>query len=118
MQLRISLVSLLIHFKLVTHINVELLDTLSFDNFPFNTVTISTKLESQIPEATFVEMVNVMWIYIAIGGFIVLCLLVVIGGRCMKNTNIKSKFGRKNSFGTLNTAAPSVRTRNKEDFLF
>ena len=51
-----------------------------------------------------------IWVYIAIAAFIGLCILVLVAGKLLKNPVSKSKFGRKNSFGTLNTTAPSTKS--------
>ena len=45
-----------------------------------------------------------------IGTFIGLCILVGIGKFAFKHPKMHSKFGRKNSFGTLNTVATTKKT--------
>ena len=42
-------------------------------------------------------------IYALIGGFVGLCVLVGIGKYVFKHPKMHSKYGRKNSYGTLNT---------------
>ena len=42
-------------------------------------------------------------IYALVGGFIFVCILAVIASFIFKHPKMHSKFGRKNSFGTLNT---------------
>ena len=44
-------------------------------------------------------------IYGILAGLFGLCVLVVIAGKVFKHPKMHSKFGRKNSFGTLNTVA-------------
>ena len=44
------------------------------------------------------------WVLIALfGGFVGLCILTFVASKIFKHPKIHSKFGRKNSFGTLNT---------------
>ena len=42
-------------------------------------------------------------VYALIGGIVGICVLLVIASKVVKNPKMNSKFGRNNSFGTLNT---------------
>ena len=52
-------------------------------------------------------------IFGAVCGLIFLCILVVACGFIIKHPTIKSKFGRKNSYGTLNTVNTNITVRTK-----
>ena len=56
-------------------------------------------------------IVDPQLIYGLLGGFIGLCILVGIAKLVFKHPKMHSKFGRKNSFGTLNTVATKQMTR-------
>ena len=49
-------------------------------------------------------------IYGLLGAIVGLCVLVLLGGLLFKHPKMHSKFGRKNSFGTLNTVNTSYKT--------
>ena len=68
-----------------------------------NTNTVTDVIEKIIiPTAAVVDPIL---IYAVLAGLVGLCVLVVISGLVIKNPKMHSKFGRKNSFGTLNTVA-------------
>eukprot|EP00835_Amoeboradix_gromovi_P002158 NODE_116_length_19003_cov_0.233707.p3 type:complete len:531 gc:universal NODE_116_length_19003_cov_0.233707:16928-18520(+) len=54
-------------------------------------------------------------LYIAAGGLLAAILLVFVAAKVFKHPKMNSKFGRKNSYGTLNTVA-SRRTAKKTIF--
>ena len=61
---------------------------------PENSPTLGSNLD---PSASF-------WVlYALVGGFIGLCILTIVAKMIFKHPKLHSKFGRKNSFGTLNT---------------
>ena len=64
-------------------------------------------------DATSLDM-NLILIYGAICGLVLLCMLVVMCRFIVKHPEMKkSKFGRKNSYGTLNTVNSNYTTRTK-----
>ena len=52
---------------------------------------------------------NSLIVYLLIAGIVVLCAILVVSSRFVKNPKINSKFGRKNSFGTLNTVQTTMK---------
>ena len=65
------------------------------------TTTLAVASDIQNIEAPFVG--SVIFILSIIGIFFIVCVVVVVVGRFIKPPNSKSRFARKNSFGTLNT---------------
>ena len=74
------------------------------------TINSSTKLDQTGPDAPAEAAIQPAYLLIAIGAFLGLCIFVLITSRFIKTPKIHSKFGRKNSFGTLNTVN-TVATR-------
>ena len=62
-----------------------------------------------IPMAETQLVENLAFILLIAGAFFAVCLVVVVAGRLTKSPILKSKFARKNSYGTLNT----VNSNNK-----
>ena len=57
----------------------------------------------QINPANQITFDSISIILYAFAAFMIICILVVIAGCFIKNPKVHSKFGRKNSFATLNT---------------
>ena len=100
---------------------LNLNSSMTFSNTSVDSVSSVAKYgltESQIgkddtnpSESTLVQFVPDIYFFVAIGSFVVLVFAVLIASRFLKTTNTKSKFGRKNSFGTLNTVATNEPRR-------
>ena len=75
----------------------------------------SNAVDPQKPNFNLEQISSSPIFYIALGGFAVLCMVIVIIGKVIKHPKSNSKFGRKNSFGTLNTVA-STRPKDKAMF--
>ena len=94
-------------------ISIELLTSLVFDS-QIDTIillnqTDATSMIAGIKESpsgqadTSTLEPNLIFVFLSIGGLFALCVVVFIFGKLIKDPKMNSKFGRKNSFGTLNT---------------
>ena len=77
----------------------------------FSSVVTSTTVTLDAGESTAQDATI---LYVLLGAFVNLIVLVIVASKIIKNPKIKnSRFGRKNSFGTLNTVSTNVTTLTK-----
>ena len=79
---------------------------LPFTEIENNKTTIATQdtIPTDIPQQLFgIALSDPIVLYILIGSFMGVCVLLLILSKYVKNPTIASKFGRKNSFACLNT---------------
>ena len=104
-------------FKTVTNMTRTMLANQTLEQKTFNTIVVP--LPETIITSPIAEFIASPLFFAAIGGFIVLCIFIFAIGRYIKHPKTNSKFGRKNSFGSLNTTAATItgsRTKNKALF--
>ena len=65
----------------------------------------SIETPSLNPQSTADDTIQLGYLFGAIGAFVGLCIVILIASKIVKHPKLHSKYGRKNSFGTLNTIA-------------
>ena len=93
---------------MLTGISIFNLETVSSIALP---TTLAVDTGPQSNDVSFVG--SITFILIVIGLFFAVCLVIVIAGRLIKSPIIKSRFARKNSYGTLNTLNSDVNLVNR-----
>ena len=97
------------------------LGVITTDNAPFADHTdlssnnhqsfyLNTSIDTEISGPTQIDSDNSQFIspsmnliYYSVGGFVLVCALAVVAGTVFKHPKVHSKYGRKNSLGTLNS---------------
>ena len=71
--------------------------------YPDSTFSIYSSTNTALPNDGDSSIADPNLIIIAVAAFVAICIAIFVAGKLIKNPRINSKFGRKNSFGTLNT---------------